>query len=122
MQLKELTIYLIEQCNEAQTRFFTMRELNAEADFFAEVKPYADKVHERLDLWQQLAKQWRAEFQPKYMHNQQIDQVVDAMNQFVVQSFYKETSKKRFIQSVHSVHYTLTTFLRYLEEGEQHVF
>lgn len=122
MQLKELTNYLIEQCNEAQTRFFTMRELNATADFFAEVKPYADLVHERLGLWQQLAKQWRAEFKPKYMHNQQIDQVVDAMNQFVVQSFYKETSKKRFIQSVHSVHYTLTTFLRYLEEGEQDAF
>lgn len=56
------------------------------------------------------------------MHESQIQNVVDAMNQFVVQSFYKETSKKRFIQSVQSVHYTLSFFLRYLEgESEKDV-
>lgn len=119
MQLKELTNYLIEQCDEAQTRFFRMRDLNATPDFFSEVKPHADLVHEQLLKWQQLAKEWRSDLKPKYMHNQQIDQVVDAMDQFIVQSFYKETSKKRFIQSVHSVHYTLSTFIRYLEEGER---
>ncbi len=37
------------------------------------------------------------------MHKQQIEMLVDAMDQFVVQSFYKETSKKRFIQSIQSV-------------------
>ena len=50
-------------------------------------------------------------YQPKYVHIQQIYNVVDAMDQFVVQSFYKETSKKRFIQSVQSVQYTLSTLL-----------
>ncbi|WP_342472301.1 YppE family protein [Metasolibacillus sp. FSL H7-0170] len=118
MQLVELTTYLIAQCEDAQNRFFHMREFDLKPDFFTEVKPYADTVHEQLKLWRQLAKEWRASYQPKYMHNQQIDQVVEAMEQFTVQSFYKETSKKRFLQSIHSVHYTLSTILRYLEEGE----
>ncbi|MEC1178274.1 YppE family protein [Metasolibacillus meyeri] len=121
MQLIELTSYLITQCEEAKNRFFHMREFDLQPDFFLEVKPHADLIHEQLLLWQRLAKEWRISYQPKYMHNQQIDQVVDAMEQFTVQSFYKETSKKRFLQSVHSVHYTLSTLLRYLQEGEANV-
>lgn len=121
MQLIELTSYLITQCEEAKNRFFHMREFNLQPDFFSEVKLYADHIHEQLQLWQQLATEWRVKHQPKYMHTQQINQVVDAMEQFIVQSFYKETSKKRFLQSIHSVHYTLSTMLRYLKEGEMNV-
>lgn len=83
---------------------------------FEEVKPHADFYHSVLIDWQQHALNWIEENRPKYMHKSQIQNVVDAMDQFVVQSFYKETSKKRFIQSVQSVHYTLSFFLRYLEE------
>jgi len=32
------------------------------------------------------------------------------MEQFVVQSFYKETSKKRFLDAIHSTSYTLKIF------------
>lgn len=63
---------------------------------------------------------WIKEKNPRYIHKMQIDNVEDAMNQFVVQSFYKETSKKRFLQSVQSVHYTLSFFLRYLMEDSDY--
>lgn len=118
MRLIELTNDLLLKCQKAEERFFYMREENKTADFYLEVKPAADALRVELTEWQQLAKQWRDTAKPKYIHEQQFAQVVDAMEQFIVQSFYKETSKKRFLQSIHSVTYTLTTILRYLQEQE----
>ena len=121
MPLKQQTIELIEACDAAVARFYEMRELDKEPDFFAEVKPYADEWHAKLHTFQQAAYEWIDSNRPKYMHKPQIDNAVDAMEQFIVQSFYKATSKKRFIQSVQSVHYTLSNFLRYVEEAAQDV-
>ena len=121
MQLLQLTSTLIQACDEATNRFFKMRELDIDPDFFGEVKPYADEMHAHLHEWQQLAQAWIVENRPKYMHKPQIDNAVDAMEQFIVQSFYKATSKKRFIQSVQSVHYTLSNFYRYVQEANDRV-
>ena len=116
MQLIELSKQLLNECDASISRFFKQRELDATPQFFEEVKPHADYYHSVLIDWQEHALNWIVVNNPKYMHKSQILNVVDAMNQFIVQSFYKETSKKRFIQSVQSVHYTLSFFLRYLEE------
>lgn len=119
MTLIEQTKQLIGECDASIERFFKMREMDATPLFFYEVKPYADRIQENLKDWQQAANDWIRINQPKYVHEVQIANVVDAMNQFVVQSFYKETSKKRITQSIQSVHYTLSNFLRFLEEGEK---
>lgn len=119
MTLIEQTKQLIGECDASTERFFKMREMDATPLFFDEVKPYADRIQENLKDWQQAANDWIRINQPKYVHEVQIANVVDAMNQFVVQSFYKETSKKRITQSIQSVHYTLSNFLRFLEEGEK---
>ena len=116
MQLIELSKQLLNECDASISRFYKQRELDATPRFFEEVKPHADFYQSVLIDWQENALKWIQENNPKYMHKSQIQNVVEAMNQFVVQSFYKETSKKRFIQSVQSVHYTLSFFLRYLEE------
>ena len=118
MPLKQQTIDLIQECNDSITRFHAMREKNIAPLFFDEVKPHADKMAQLLNDWQMNADEWICVHSPKYIHLQQILSVVEAMNQFVVQSFYKETSKKRFIQSVHSTLYTLNIFLRYLQEDD----
>lgn len=119
MTLIDQTKQLIEECDASVNRFFNMREMDATPLFFEEVKPYADNIHAQLSEWQQRANEWIRMNHPKYIHEVQIANVVDAMNQFVVQSFYKETSKKRITQSIQSVHYTLSNFLRFLEEGEK---
>ncbi|KGR74174.1 YppE family protein [Ureibacillus sinduriensis] len=116
MQLIELSKKLLNECDASISRFFKQRELDATPLFFEEVKPHADYFQSILKDWQHQSLKWIEENNPRYMHKSQIQNVVDAMNQFVVQSFYKETSKKRFIQSVQSVHYTLSFFIRYLEE------
>ncbi|WP_431029918.1 YppE family protein [Lysinibacillus sp. LZ02] len=121
MELLEITAKLLDACDQAIHRFYDMRERDMEPDFFNEVKPYADDMRTQLQQWQQLAYEWIVAKQPKYMHKQQIDHAYDAMEQFFVQSFYKQTSKKRFIQSVESTKYTLISLKRYVEEGEHHV-
>ncbi|MEG0472719.1 MAG: YppE family protein, partial [Solibacillus sp.] len=98
-----------------------MRRLNKEPDFYNEVKPHADALHAAINIWQQLAHSWIQKQQPKNLYTQQIDHAADAMEQFVVQSFYKGTSKKRFIQSIQSVHYTLSILMRKLEDGDADV-
>lgn len=118
MLLKKQTKQLIEQCEQAVARFHHMRAQDAVPDFFTDVKPHADFVHALLNEFKQEAAQWITSERPKYMRMPQIDNLVDAMEQFIVQSFYKETSKKRFLQSVQSVHYTLSSILRYLEEDD----
>lgn len=121
MQLIEQSRRLLQECDASINRFYKQRELDVSPLFFEEVKPHADEIHLLLTDWQQSALNWINVYQPKYLHRAQIENVVDAMNQFVVQSFYKETSKKRFIQSVQSVHYTLSFLLRNIEEGNENV-
>ena len=110
--LTQQTQNLLAACQEASDRFYKMREEDRAPDFYNEVKPYADEMQTVLKLWQTTAHQFIDEMRPKYVHKVQIDNAVDAMEQFFVQSFYKETSKKRFLQSIQAVQYTLDTLLR----------
>ena len=121
MNLLKQTNELLAACEEASERFYRMREENCAPDFYEEVKPYADKMRAVLIEWQRLAKAYIAYERPKYLHEAQIQNAVDAMEQFFVQSFYKETSKKRFLQSIQAVKYTLDTLKRTVEGGEARV-
>ena len=116
MLLREKTLLLIDECTKCVERFWKMREEDRAPDFFQEVKPHADHIHGLLKDWQQQADAWIKEHRPKYMHTQQIASAVESMEQFVVQSFYKETSKKRFLDATHSTSYTLKNFYRLVEE------
>lgn len=121
MLLIEQTKKLLNECEASTNRFFKMRELDASPHFFEEVKPYADEIQSFLINWQRQMNDWIVQQKPKYLRSEQVNNVVDAMNQFVVQSFYKETSKKRFTDSIRSVEYTLKVVLRNLEEGDSDV-
>ncbi|MFT9816254.1 YppE family protein [Lysinibacillus sp. RC46] len=115
------TSQLIDECEKCVSRFWKMREENRTPDFFVEVKPHADVIHQLLKEWQQEANEWIQKNKPKYMHTQQIASAVESMEQFVVQSFFKETSKKRFLDAIHSTSYTLKIFERLVKEIETDV-
>lgn len=117
MLLIQQTSILIDECEKSVARFWQMREEDRKPDFFKEVKPYADAIHQHLKEWQQGANLWIQNNNPKYMHIQQIAAVVESMEQFVVQSFFKETSKKRFLDAIHSTSFTLKNFERIVKEG-----
>lgn len=117
MTLYQLTLQLLKETNDAVARYQYMREHELEPDFFNEVKPYVDGFTKVLHDWEEVARSYVKTHAPKYFHEMQIMNIKDAMEQFIVQSFYQKTSKKRFMDSTQSVHYSLSKLKRYLEEG-----
>ena len=121
MTLIEKTERLLSVCEECLERLPAMRELDREPDFFAEVKPYADTNHRLLDEWTEEIRTWIRKEKPKYVHLHQIESLNESMKQFIVQSFYAKTGKKRFVLSINSATYTFRTVLDELqaEGGEK---
>lgn len=120
MTLIEQTTLLLKESQSCLSRHLEMRETDTTPDFFTVVKPHADQWHTYLIGWREQSRLWIEEYRPKHMRIQQIDAAIEAFNQYVVQSFYKETGKKRFAQSIQSTCYTLQTFIHAIEqEGEK---
>ncbi|PJK17739.1 hypothetical protein CQS04_02355 [Chryseomicrobium excrementi] len=115
MELLETTSFLLNEAERCISRFEKMREQDRSPDFFNEVKPHVNEVDSILDEWVKDSEHYIKMNRPKYLHPSQIHAAQEGMKQFVVQSFYKETSKKRFYQSVHAVLYTLKTMQSELE-------
>ncbi|MFG3611137.1 YppE family protein [Rummeliibacillus stabekisii] len=118
MMIEKMTEELLSECKESWQRFLNMRETNTSPDFFKEVKPYADAYHAKLAIWQAEVEKWIDLHKPKHVHKIQIKNAVDAMDQFIVQSFYQQTSRKRLYQSIQSVTYTLETLQRTLKKDD----
>jgi hypothetical protein len=114
--LLQWTEALYQECDESWARFLQMREMEKEANFFDEVKPYADNIHQLLAKWQQAANEFIATEKPKYVHALQIKNAAEQIDQFVVQSFYRTTSKKRLYQSIQAAKYTCETLLAAFKE------
>ncbi len=119
MNLKEKTEILLSVCGECRERHAQMRELDREPDFFIEVKPYADRYHTMLDEWTEEVSEFIKTAKPKYVHPIQIESLNDSMKQFIVQSFYQKTGKKRFVLSINSAEYTLKTILDALDTEKE---
>lgn len=122
MSLLKLSTQLLKECDDCIVRFETYREDDKDPDFFQDVKPHAYQIDELLQEWESLVRQWIQTKRPKYVHPSQVDSLVDSMKQFIVQSYYKGTSKKRFLKSVHSSKYTLETIIQAIREvGDEFV-
>lgn len=120
MSLIEKTNEILKESQLCLARHQEMRDTDSTPDFFSTVKPHADYWHEFLIEWREESRIWIQSNRPKYMRIQQIDAAIEAFNQYVVQSFYKDTGKKRFAQSIQSTCYTLSTYVEALEQkGEQ---
>ncbi|MGB5947468.1 YppE family protein [Paenisporosarcina sp.] len=116
MTLLEQTKLVLEESNKCLSRHQEMRDTDSTPDFFSQVKPHADHWHTFLKEWRELSRKWLDDNRPKHMRIQQIDAAIEAFNQYVVQSFYKDTGKKRFAQSIQSTCYTLQTYINALEQ------
>lgn len=116
MTVKELSSALFDECGKCLDRFYDMRERDAVPDFYEDVKPYADHWHGVINKWQEESLLYIKTERPKYVHKPQIDNAAEGMAQVFVQSFYKETSKKRFIQTIQAAQYTLQTFIQAIDE------
>ncbi|PLR77178.1 DUF1798 domain-containing protein [Bacillus sp. V3-13] len=116
--LYELTSQLLSYVEEASARFQEIKSSGIEADFYGEVKPFADKVKELNDNWKQEAIAWLKETAPKNLHLNQIEATSDHIEVISVQAFFPQTSRKRFIDQLQSVKYVLANIMAQLDSKE----
>lgn len=101
-----------------EKRYIDGRKENKKADFFDEVKPYADKVKKELDVWQEEALLFLQTKATKKLWPMQINSAYDQIETCSIQAFYPETSKSRFTNQLQSAKFVVETLLRIVEESE----
>ncbi|PLT34911.1 YppE family protein [Bacillus sp. V5-8f] len=103
----QLTKKLINLCEEADQIYDLVRESGKEHDFYTEVKPFADKVHDLTTEWSEQMKKRMKEEHFRYIFPQQIDQTAQNLTDISVQAFFSKTSYSRFKSHVQSVKFIL---------------
>jgi hypothetical protein len=113
--LYDLTSQLIADIEEAFHIYKTKTMLReSEADFYEEVKPFADRIHKRVEMWEKEARDWVIENKPKYLYPIQIKTAAENIGYLGVYVFQKKMKEKRITEMVKSVLYVL----RQIEEHQ----
>lgn len=110
-QLLLLTKWLLNKIDECESRYVETREKKVTFSFYDEIKPYCDEIHVNLDKWEGLVLRWIKEGQPKYLTKAQILNCKEHIEQIAVQSFFHETSLKRFKDVMQSATFILQNIL-----------
>lgn len=118
-RLYSLTLELLECTDRFSEKFESTKISQMKGDFFAEVKPFADKVRGLNEEWRELAVTWIRENRPKHLHEKQIDSSSEQIDLLSVQAFYPDTSRTRFINYLQSVRYILNTLIQRLEHAKK---
>lgn len=107
----QLTNKLISLCQKADQIYENVRSTGKEKDFFDEVKPFADEVHQTCLEWADLMKGWMEDESFKHLFPQQVDQTAQNLSDVAVQAFFPKTSYKRFKSHVQSIQFILQNVL-----------
>ncbi|MDR7072497.1 YppE family protein [Fictibacillus barbaricus] len=106
--LYHMTIQLIEDIEEAFDIFKNQtKQREDEADFYTEVKPFADRIHTRVSEWEPAARDWVIANKPKYLYPIQIKTAAENIGYLGVYVFQKKMKDKRITEMVKSVLYVL---------------
>ncbi|SDN36173.1 YppE family protein [Alkalicoccus daliensis] len=116
VQLKRQINELRALNEEAYHNFHKYRLGEDEADFYEDVKPFADCVREKLEETVSHILRFLERAKPAYVHPQQIDQLAENFEMVSVTCFQKDTKKKRFNEQYKSIEYTLSMVLQAIEE------
>ncbi|MCD4840372.1 YppE family protein [Neobacillus sedimentimangrovi] len=96
--------------------FHEVKETGDKKDFYEIIKPFVDEVKAVNDEWNMLMKKWLSEASPKTIHLKQIDTISSYIEQLSIQSFFSETSKKRFLDMYRTVEYFLLEVKKELQK------
>ncbi|MBU9723900.1 MULTISPECIES: DUF1798 family protein [Bacillaceae] len=115
-RLKDLTNLLLQKNHDALGHFKVYRlDGESTADFEGKILPFANEVKVNADEWIELAIQYIRKEKPKYVHENQIEDVHENILIQSVTCFQKDTKKKRFLEQNKSIEYTLNALDRELE-------
>ncbi|WP_180954209.1 YppE family protein [Bacillus sp. M6-12] len=115
----EQTKKLIEYNHRADKIFDGVKADGTERDFFLEVKPFADDVHQLAREWAEAVKGWMKAESFSYLYPLQVEQAAENISNVAIQAFYPKTSLSRFKSHVQSVEFTLQNILREAERKLQ---
>ncbi|WP_062356490.1 YppE family protein [Bacillus kwashiorkori] len=113
--LKQQTMQLKHTLRQIDSQYEHVRMTKKQADFEKDIKPFVDEIHHLVNEWENHSKIWIKQKRPKNLHNQQIELAAENVKTISVQSFFAETSYKRFKQSVHSIQYIVEKMLMELK-------
>ncbi|WP_052659390.1 DUF1798 family protein [Bacillus alveayuensis] len=120
-QLLAMTSQLLKIVCESDKRFTETKKLNKVYDFYHEIKPFCDKLHHDIIVWEKNVLKWIEEKNPKYIFPMQIKNTAHHIEQLAIQSFYSETSVKRFKDIKESAEYVLKSVLQALEKQNEYL-
>lgn len=107
-ELKDLTAKLKKLNNQAYEYYKFYSQSEGEADFFEEVKPFADEVKDTLEVWTPSVLKWVEWEKPSDLHPAQIDQLVENFEILSVTCFQRDSKKKKLMERYKSIEYTLS--------------
>lgn len=110
---KDLSTYNLQA--EEQFLNFTKND-NYTVDFYNEVKPFADKVHQTADEWKTLALEWVKLNNPTHLFTHQIEDTYDNLFSSAVTAFQSRTRKRKFLQTISSISYILDLIIQEIEQ------
>ncbi|WP_416149756.1 YppE family protein [Salipaludibacillus sp. HK11] len=114
-ELTKQTMLLRELNKQALVHFKKYSESEEVADFFADVKPFADEVKDNLEQWTPNVLKWLESKKPPYIHPQQIDELVENFEILSVTCFQKDTRNKKLMDRYKSIEYTLSLVAQSLD-------
>ena len=115
-ELIDLTEKLLGCNEEIMQKFEETKQTEIAGDFYREVKPFVDRVKEIMDQWEEKVIAWITNCRPRNLHVNQIESVKEQLEMIAVQAFFPQTSRTRFLNTVHSVDYVLKTILLEIEK------
>ncbi|CAG9622609.1 YppE family protein [Sutcliffiella rhizosphaerae] len=110
-----LSTNILSYLNTIESTYVETAKEKGEPDFFETVKPFADKVFDLVQRWEEETKSWIKEANPKNIHVQQVDSTVENINMISVQCFYPDTREKRFKGMLQSIRYVLNDVITKLD-------
>ncbi|MCL7745961.1 YppE family protein [Halalkalibacter alkaliphilus] len=117
-QLTTLTEELRRLNKEAEKMYVeTVRaDENYEPDFYGVVKPFAENVDRVRSEWLPLAKNFVQNEKPMHLHPSQLQQTEENLEIVAIKTFYKETGRKRQMETYKSVEYVLKQLIDALQQ------
>jgi lantibiotic modifying enzyme len=119
LELLQLTEQLVIYVQASDDKYKRVKDSGEKADFYNEVKPFADEVKAINDRWKKKAVEWVNRLKPKNLYSQQIDSASEHIEMVSIQAFFPETSKTRFINYVNSAMYVLKQLIGLLTEEKR---
>lgn len=113
--LRSVTIKLLELNKQAHEQYVIVKsDDNYVADFYKEVKPFADQVLEVASTWKEMTLTWLKHEKVKYVYPIQVKDAYENLLIVSVKAFQKDTRAKRFNEMIKSIDYVLNTMLAQL--------